>query len=1094
MRKILFTLSTALLCAISSQAAKVVVKMNSTSPTMSIVSKATNDTIAVGEADNKVYTFDTPSGVYVLTAYAKDSVTVNGKIEMNVTDETEQEFIVLTNTIYATNKNDDNTAWEYDKDYTVEVDVNSREGQKQIIELGNSTTASRKTFLAFNGNSYYASLIPSAEHQAEGYLTSYRAGTLTGGVTVSGKIPMGGDYIVSMPADAEVSIGVKFTHFTKFTEVAPEKTEITGDTKKVYYRLADNQVYNFRTWKEGGLTQGGYFTMDIDAGKNGYLNFTTADYEAFGAKTIKHDVKWNDGYETGNILVNINKNGHLQMNVGDTYEAHAMRSWQLTDNSTNNYFIEPDFHYTVITPDGKPSTGVIEIDNQNTTTDPWSVIKAVGHGTAIVLVTYDAIGLNFYKFNTSDSTMKKTNYMGGEYWSAIWPENTAVYVVTVGDNETAIQPNMLINEVYNEDALKTAGKYVDAEHDVFYYLDTEKGASYTFTPSGAENVELAYPTIGEHMATYSGFGKEGVTKNDDGSYTLLLKKGRQIVKLSDAAGNSVYQVLTAKPCHREITNETRKGSDVFQPGDQVKIQYSGLHHPANKLAGIYNMSAYVTYNGIPNGSSLILGAGQYTFGSVASAQAVTIDIPEDFDANANPELIMSEGVIQVNGYGDPIGAHRSIERNAGRSANFTAVAHKTYFGQLPDVHIPVTAVKNFIIRLLCNVDDATYTIIAQGDTLKANDDGTYLGSYGTYKVSASKAGYRCWRGTLSINEDAEGEQVCNINMEKATENGWDGITLTEPAISEEVYQISTGAELAWFASNVNSGNYKINGTLVNDIDLCDYDWTTIGGSKLAQAYLGVFNGQGNTINGLYIDNTLTHQGLFGYIKTASISDLTVVGIISAKQYIGGIAAFMGINSTITRCVNKADITGTSTYVGGITGNANAASDSITNCYNEGNINGTSNCGGVVGYNQAKAVIENIFNIGEVTGTKVAACIGGTTKKTNAKNIFAIKEYDITEGQTTVTTEQMESGEVAFLLGEAFGQEIGKDAHPILGGMKVLFDEATGKYYNEEVIPDGINSIKSEESDVWFNMQGMRISTPAKDGLYIRNGKKVVVSL
>ena len=35
--------------------------------------------------------------------------------------------------------------------------------------------------------------------------------------------------------------------------------------------------------------------------------------------------------------------------------------------------------------------------------------------------------------------------MGGEYWGAIWPENTAAYVVTVGDAETAMKPNMFIS-------------------------------------------------------------------------------------------------------------------------------------------------------------------------------------------------------------------------------------------------------------------------------------------------------------------------------------------------------------------------------------------------------------------------------------------------------------------------------------------------------------------------------------------------------------------------------------------------------------------------------------------------------------------------
>ncbi len=1062
MKKLLLSLAAVIACCMSIQSANVnvTVKMNATSPWMALVDKATGDTLYVGEAVDRVYTFDVPGGVYVLSAYAKDSATINGTIELNVSaDSVQQEFAILTNTVYATNKNEDKTAWEVGKDYTIAVDVSTREGERMVVTLGNSVTAGRKTFLAFMGNSYYVSLIPSEEHQAEGYMTHDRSGTLTAGITVSGAIPVGGDYVVTLPADAEMFIGKKFSHFTNFTKVEPSKTEVDGNSKKVYYRLADNQVYNFRTWKPGGLTQGGYFTMDIDGGVNSHLQFSESSYEAFGPKAIKHDVNWNGGYETGNILVNINERGHLQLKVGDTYSTLPMRSWQLTDTQTNNYFLEPDFHYTVIDLDGNPSTGVIEIDNAHTTSEPWSTIKAVGNGTAIVLVTYDAIALNYYKYNAKADSLTKTNFMGGEYWGAIWPENTAAYVVTVGDNATAMQPNMFINETYNEGALKTAGKYVDAEHDVFYYLDTEEGASYTFTPTDVDKVEIAYPTIGEQMATYHGFGTEGVRKNDDGSYTLLLKEGRQIVKLTDATGNSIYQVLTAKPCHREITNASREGSTIFQPGDKVKIQYSGLHHPANKLAGIYNMSAYVTYNNIPNGSSLILGAGQYTFGSAPSAQAVTIDIPADYDASASEALVMDQGVIQVNGFGDPIGAHRDINKNMGRSPNFTAIAHKTYFGQLPEVRIPISPMKMFVLNLQSNVDSVEYTITHEADTLRPDANGIYAATYGTYIIKASKPGYRCFRTTLTIADDAEGEQTCIIEMVKADENAWDGTTLSEPRYEDGIYHIGTGAELAWFAAKVNAGDYKLSARLVSDIDLCGHDWTPIGGSKSSTAYQGTFEGDGHSIDGLYIRNESTYQALFGYIKDSHISGITVDGEVSAKQYVAGIVALMGAKSTVDRCVNKATIIGTSSYVGGVTGSVSQATSTLTNSYNLGDITGTSSCGGVAGYNHKNAVIENVFNLGTVTGNKVAACIGGTATKDKAKNLFATQEYDIVEGQTTVTDSQMLSGEVAYLLGDAFGQQIGTDLHPILDGARVYkvtyttnLTEETDSLYTNSTLP------------------------------------------
>ena len=1044
MKKLLLSFMALAMFALIANATSVKVTMNTTSPTMSLVDKATGNAVEVGEPANRVYTFDAPTGTYVLTAYGTKDNVVNGTIELNVTDDAEQEFTVLTNTIYATNKD-----WVVDTDYTIEVTVNTREGAKQEITIGNSITANRKTFLALNGNSYYAALIPSEAHQAEDYMTLYKKGTLTGGVNVSGAIPQGADYTITVPADAGFFLGMKFSHFVAFTPIEPKAVENEGSIKKLTYRLANGQVYNYRTWKDGGLTQAGYFSMNLDEAKRPVLAFTDADYEAFGAKTIKHDVHWNGGYETGDIFVNINERGHLKLNVGDTFDAHAMRSWELTDNSTNNYFMEPDFHYTVIGLDGTPSKDVITIEE--TEGDPWATIKAVGNGTAIVLVTYDAIGLNYYSNTT------KNAYMGGEYWSAIWPENTAAYVVTVGGGATAIDPNMVINESYNEDTKKLAGKYVDAEHDVFYYLDTEDGFAFTFKPTGVENVEIAYPTIGEQMATYTGFGTSGVTKNEDGSYTVLLKEGRQIVRLTDAAGNAVYQVLTAKPCHREITNITRKGSNSYIPGDQVKIQYSGLRHPANKMAGIYNMSAYVTYNGIPNGTSLILGSGQYTFGSVPAAQAVTVTIPDDGSA----ELLMNEGVIQVNGYGDPIGNHRYTSRLYGRSANFTAIAHKTYFGAIPEVCIPIKEAKQFAIRLQCEQDDVNYTLTRNGEAVTPNEDGTYTGTYGDYALTASKAGYRCYRNTYTISDEAEGEQIFNITLTATGETTWDGITKTEPTAVDGVYQIGTGAELAWFANLVNDGEYTTKAVLTADIDLGDYAWTPIGGSTTAKAYQGEFDGKGHVIKGLYINNaTETYQALFAYLKDASVSNVTVDGEISGKQYVAGIAANMGANATIDRCVNNAKITGASTYVGGITGYVGVATAKVTNSYNTGDITGTTNCGGVAGSNNATAVIENVFNLGNVQGTTVGACIGGTTKKDNVKNAFAMQEYGIVTGQTTVTDEQMKSGYVAHLLGEAFGQNLGTDAYPSLNEARVYqvkyttsFSEEVDSLYTNGTLPE-----------------------------------------
>lgn len=1123
----------------SAQAETVKVTMDRTSPFMTLCHKATGEAVSTGVPEGMTYTFEAAPGSYVMTAYAKDTTTVTGTIVLNVLS-ADEEFIINTCTIGALN-----AGWVIDEDYTVSVDVTTREGQAVEQTLGHSTTAGRRTFLAFNGNSFHAAFIPNEAHQQEGYMTRYKQGTLTGGINVLETITMGYDYTVTLPADAHFFMGIKTTHYVPFTEVMPDKTDTEGDLQTLTFRLAANQAYNFRTWKEGKLTQGGYFTMKADEAHRPQLAFTEADYEAFDPHAVKHDVTWNGGYETGDILLNINERGHLQLGVGQTFDALAMRSWQLTDTQTNNYFLEPDFHYTVVGLDGQPSEGVIEIDDD--TTGPWTTIRAVGQGTAIVLVTYDAIGLNYYE----NGKTERKPYMGGQYWSAIWPENTAVYVVSVGDEMTAMEPNMTINEAYNEGMKKLAGKYVDAEHDVFYYLDTDEGYPYTFTPTGVATVQMARPQIGERMATYNGFSDEGVTRHADGSYTLLLKEGRQIVRLSDAQGNAVYQVLTAKRCHRDIVNTSRPDSHIFQPGDKVKIQYSGLRHPANKLAGIYNMSAYVTYNGTPNGTSLILSPNQYTFGSAVSAQTVTIDIPADYDLSQNTEIVLSDGVIQVNGYGDPVGNHRNTTRQAGRSPNFTAVAHKTYFGALPDVCINLQPVRTFTVRIESNVEGAVYSFAPE---VTDNGDGTYSATYGTYNVTASKAGYRCYRGEFTIADDAEGEQVVHVEMLPVDiAAAWDGMTATEPIKDDNnVYQIGTGAELAWFAMHVNNEqDYTAKAVLTADIDLGDYDWTPIGGQNKTAGYRGQFDGQGHIVSGLYIDQpAATHQALFGIIcgrskfydeegNVAMVSRLTVEGRVSARQYVGGVVAFQGLDCIVDRCVNRADITANYAHAGGVVAFQEEYSAACTNSYNEGTVTAPTNAGGVVGSNFIASTVTNVFSTGEVVCPRVAgACVGGGYTKKNVTNAFATREYSVTEGNTLVSDEQMQGGHVAWMLGEAFGQQLGTDAHPVLDGPKVfkvvyttnLTADIDSLYTNGQLpvlpdvdgmtptwfsSPDGepvgeVNSdttlyvsyakptaiasaAQAEPSDgtAIYNLQGWRQNHPVKGYVYLRRGKKII---
>lgn len=149
---------------------------------------------------------------------------------------------------------------------------------------------------------------------------------------------------------------------------------------------------------------------------------------------------------------------------------------------------------------------------------------------------------------------------------------------------------------------------------------------------------------------------------------------------------------------------------------------------------------------------------------------------------------------------------------------------------------------------------------------------------------------------------------------------WDGSAATKFAggtgTVADPYRISTGAELAWLAAQVNDGNdfSTKTVTLTNNIDLNNKAWTPIGNSD--SVFAGTFDGNGHTISGLYINITGSYspakkgrlyQGLFGCVEDGTVQNLIVTGSVTIGNeksvnvsYIGGI---VGINDggTVQNC-------------------------------------------------------------------------------------------------------------------------------------------------------------------------------------------------
>ena len=202
---------------------------------------------------------------------------------------------------------------------------------------------------------------------------------------------------------------------------------------------------------------------------------------------------------------------------------------------------------------------------------------------------------------------------------------------------------------------------------------------------------------------------------------------------------------------------------------------------------------------------------------------------------------------------------------------------------------------------------------------------------------------------------------------------WDGTSTTEVEPNDEgIYEISTGAELAWFEAQVNDSKNSFSGKtlkLTADIDLGGNEWTPIGG--LACTFRGTFDGNSFGITGLKVTNNSESgfAGLFGAVRGSTIKNLTVSGTVTDNagfSYSGGITG-RAQDSVIDNCTSNLNISDAmGSWIGGIAAII-TGSTVVRNCVNTGNLDGVdySIAGGIVGEISGSGKVQNSYSTGNV---------------------------------------------------------------------------------------------------------------------------------
>gem|GEM_PF-2155842 len=353
----------------------------------------------------------------------------------------------------------------------------------------------------------------------------------------------------------------------------------------------------------------------------------------------------------------------------------------------------------------------------------------------------------------------------------------------------------------------------------------------------------------------------------------------------------------------------------------------------------------------------------------------------------------------------------------------------------------------------------------------------------------------------------------------------------EPELVDGVYQIKSTENLLWFALAVNSGQFTINGVLVNDVDLSPIEsWAPIGISPDRNAYWGTFDGQGHTVSNLNISAHFADWGcvgLFGAVVHGSVKNLTVQGRITCDASacgmygaigrawdakisnihsslkiipqqgsyfgVGGIVGYAHDNTFVDDCYFDGIIyctNGQQPY-GGLIGSASQVH--INNCANYGTMDMQDNteaiAGGICGsIDNAESTMTNCLNVGSLTqnggfiGSMIGLVYNISTQSNNNYWLEGTSEVGA-RGEMSVTcvpAGEMASGSVAYALNEGqetmhWYQRIGSDKYPMLDEDHGVVLKTEEGYKNEGINPngiepelvDGVYQIKNAENLLWF---------------------------
>ncbi len=356
-------------------------------------------------------------------------------------------------------------------------------------------------------------------------------------------------------------------------------------------------------------------------------------------------------------------------------------------------------------------------------------------------------------------------------------------------------------------------------------------------------------------------------------------------------------------------------------------------HPTYVL--MRNISGNVELNGLAdidlNGHTL---AGNLTFGSTGPIQtAGTIHIGSATGGAITGKVTVNAPNVEVFHYGS--------------ASVVEAKASKGY-------HVYGEILKEITVDsgdLVMERDASAQSVKIPGNILQT----VHITNNGVIRSLSAPVEDEAYRPIVTGNQPQKLAEGTKADVEQAT--AWDGEMLIEPPQENGVYMVSSAAQLAWIAQQVNDKKVEsLSVRLLGDIDLNQREWEPIG--RYA-AFQGSFDGAGYTVANMRITSASEFSGLFGMVENAVIENVTVdsATLIEVNSYAGGLIG-KSMGSTLRNChVQHSAVTGSSisVSVGGLVGMVEKGDFESENCtVSDTGVAGYFDLGGLIGSCQAEA--------------------------------------------------------------------------------------------------------------------------------------------